>query len=91
MRRRVINVWSTRDDPKRVNRRVASVVMLLDVIHVHCAIHTGDLEYVLRVVEQIRILPQELLVALEVDRINLHAFHVSTLLSFTSSWFQCLE
>ena len=57
MRRGVIDVWTMRDDPKRVNRRVASIVMLLDVIHVHGATHTRDLKYIFRVVEQIRILP----------------------------------
>lgn len=72
MRRSVIDVWSMRDDPERVNRRVASIVMLLDVIHVHRATHSGDLENVFRVVEQIWILPYEFLVAFEVDRINLH-------------------
>jgi len=71
MRRSVIDVWSMRDDPKRVDRRVASIVMLLDVIHVNRATHTGDLENVFRVVEQIRILPYEFLVAFEVDCINL--------------------
>lgn len=72
MRRGVIDIWSMGDDPKRVDRRVASIVMLLDVIHVHGATHTAYLKYVFRVVEQIRILPQEFLVALEVNRVNLH-------------------
>lgn len=83
MRRSVIDVWSMRDDPERVNRRVASIVMLLDVIHVHCATHSGDLENVFRVVEQIRILPYEFLVAFEVDRINLHQhFNITDLSAY---------
>lgn len=57
MRRRVVDLWSVRDDSKRINRRMASVIMLLDMDHVHRATHTRDLEYVFRVVEQIRILP----------------------------------
>lgn len=31
---RVVDIWTMRDYPERVDRRMASIVMLLDVLHV---------------------------------------------------------
>lgn len=57
VRRRVVDVRSLGDDPERVYRRVASVVMLLNMFHVHSATHSTDLVDIFYVVEDIRILP----------------------------------
>lgn len=56
MRRRVVDVWPVRDDPERVYSRMASVVMLLNVNHVHSATQALDLVDVFYVVENIRVL-----------------------------------
>ena len=45
--------------------------MLLDVLHIDCAAHSRELIDVFRVVEKIRILTQELFVALEMNRVDL--------------------
>lgn len=53
---RVVDVRATRDDPERIDRRVAAVVMLLNVLHVHRAANSRDLEYFFGVVEDVGIL-----------------------------------
>lgn len=68
---RVVNIWALRDDPIRIDRRVASIVMLLDMFHVYSAAHTWHLENVFSVIEQIRVLAKKFLVALEMNCINL--------------------
>lgn len=68
---RVVYIWALRDDPKRIDRRVASIVMLLDMFHVYSAAHTWDLENFFRVIEQIWVLAEKFLVAFEMNRINL--------------------
>lgn len=60
------------DDAKWIDGRMASIVVALDVIHVHCAAHAWDLENVFAVIQQIRVFPYQFLVAFEVNRINLH-------------------
>jgi hypothetical protein len=57
MRRRVVDIGAVRDDPEWVYRRVASVVMLLNVFHVYGATHAVYLVNVFYVVEDIRVLP----------------------------------
>lgn len=56
MRGRIINVGANRNDPIGIDRRMASVVMPLDVLHIDCARHAWDLIYVFGVIEQIGIL-----------------------------------
>lgn len=53
MRQRVINVWSMSYNPKRVYRRKASIVILLDMGHLHCTAQPGDLVDIFRVVKEI--------------------------------------
>lgn len=69
MRRRVIDVWSKSDDPKRVDRTVASLVMPLDVIHVHGVTLIPGI-WNMSFVQQIWILLYEFLVTYEVNRIH---------------------
>lgn len=71
MRRRVIGTRSVGNDSQRVDGRMASVVVPLDVLYVHGGAHSLDLEQVLRIVEQIRVLSDQCLVAFEVDSIDL--------------------
>lgn len=51
MRSGVVDIWTTRNDSIRIDRRVASIIMLLDVFHVDSATHSGDLEDVFRIIE----------------------------------------
>jgi hypothetical protein len=67
----VVDVGSSGDNPVWVYGRMASVVVLPDVFHVDGAADAGDLVYVLGVVEQVWVLPQQLLVALEVNGVDL--------------------
>jgi hypothetical protein len=67
----VVDTGARRDDPVGVYGGVASIVVLPDVLHVHCAADARDLIDVLGVVEQVRVFPEELLVAIEVNGINL--------------------
>jgi len=67
----VVDVGARRDNPVGVYRWVASVVVLPDVVHVHRAVDARDLVDVLGVVEQVWVFPQELLVAFEVNSVNL--------------------
>lgn len=53
MRGRIIDIRAKRDDPIWIDRRMASIVMPLDVLHIHSARHAGNLIYVFGVVEQI--------------------------------------
>lgn len=57
MKRRVIDIGAVRDDPEWVYRRVAPVVMLLNVFHVNSATHALDLVDIFYVVEDIRVFP----------------------------------
>lgn len=71
MRRRVVDTRAQRDDPIRIDRRVASIIVPLYVLHVHGAAHTRDLINVLRIIKQIWVFSQHFLVALKVNHINL--------------------
>lgn len=50
---RVVDIRTLRNNPERIDARVAAVVMPLDVLHVHRAANSGDLEDILGVVEEI--------------------------------------
>jgi hypothetical protein len=67
----VVDVGACWDNPVGVYRRVASVVVFPDVLHLHRAADARDLIDVLGVVEKVWVLPEELLVAFEVNSINL--------------------
>ena len=71
MGRGIVNGWTRRNDPKRVYGRMASVVMPLDVRHVDRAAHSRNLVDVFRVIEQVRVLAQQFLVAFEMNCIDL--------------------
>lgn len=71
MRRRVVNVRANRNNPQWIHGRTASIIMPFDVFHAHSAAHPWNLKNVFRVIEQILVLSDQLLVALEVNRINL--------------------
>lgn len=71
MRRRVVNIRAKRNDAKWINRRMASIVMPLDVFHVDCTTDPRHLKNVFGVIEEIRVLTKQFLVTLEVDSINL--------------------
>ena len=59
------------DDAEGVDGRMAPVVMVLDMVHVDGATNGGVLEQILRVVEEVWVLADELLVGLEVDDVDL--------------------
>lgn len=71
MRSRVVNVRANRNNSQWIHGRMASIIMPLNVFHVHSAAHPGDLENVFGVIEQIGVLSDQLLVALEMNCINL--------------------
>lgn len=71
MGRRKINIGAKRDDPKWIDRWVASVIVFLDMLHIDSATHAWNLEYVFSIVQQAWVLAKELFIALEVDCINL--------------------
>jgi len=73
MRQRVINVWSMSDDLKRVYRRKASIVVLLDMIHLYCTAHSRDLVDIFRVVKEMIILSYESFIAFEDHRVSLQS------------------
>lgn len=73
MGRRIINVWSKRNDSIWIDGRVTSIIMALDMLHIDSASHARDLIYVFGIIEQIRILSKQFLVALEVNSINLYS------------------
>lgn len=56
MRGGVVDIWAARNYPERIDRRMASIVVPFDVIHLDCAAHSRNLENVFGVVEQIRVL-----------------------------------
>ena len=70
MRCRVVDLLAHGHNSIRIDRRMAPVVMVLDVPHVHRLTNAWDLVQILSIIEQIRILPNELLVALEVHQIH---------------------
>lgn len=72
MRRRVINIGAKRNDSKRIDSRMASIIMLLYMFHMNRAAYPFGLVYVFGVIEQIWILSQQFLVAFEVNCINLN-------------------
>jgi len=74
MRRKIINIGANRNNTQWIHRRVASVIVELDVIHVDGATHAWDLKDVLCVVEQIWILPYKFPVTLEKNCIDLLKF-----------------
>jgi hypothetical protein len=57
MRRRVVNIRAKRNDAKWINRRMASIVMPLDVFHFDCTTDARHLKNVFGVIEEIRVLP----------------------------------
>lgn len=67
----VVDIETHGNDPVRVYRGVTSIVVLPDVLHLDRAADATDLVDVLRVVEQVWVFPKELLVALEVNGVNL--------------------
>lgn len=71
MRSRKIDVRTKRNDPKGINGGMAAIIMPLDVFHVDRTTHARNLEYVFGVIEQVRELTEQFLVALEVNSINL--------------------
>jgi hypothetical protein len=72
------DVGAYRDNPVGVYGWMASVVVLPYVLHIDRATHARNLVDVLGVIEQIRVFPDELLVALEMNNINLeNKFHES--------------
>lgn len=71
MRRGVVNGVPQGNDAKGVNRWMTAIVMLLDVVHVHCWRHSGDLVHILEVVEHVGVFTNKLLVALEMNNIHL--------------------
>lgn len=75
MRSCIVYIWTTGNNSKWIDGRVASIVMLLDMLHMDSATHSRDLIYVFSIVEQIWVLAKELLVALEVNSINLYFQH----------------
>jgi len=71
MRSRIINVWPHRNNTKWIDRRMTSIVMQLYMFDVHCATNARKLENVFSVIKKIWEFVQQLLVALEVNCINL--------------------
>lgn len=71
MRGRVVNTWANRNYAKWIDSSTISIVIPLDEFHVDCTTDARDLENVLDVIEQIRVLTYQFLVTLEVDSINL--------------------
>jgi hypothetical protein len=69
MRRRIINSGRQRDNLVRIDVFV-TIIMVPNVIHVDRLCNAGNLVYVFRVVEKIRIPPNRLSAALEVNVIN---------------------
>lgn len=52
---RVVDIRTLRNNPERIDGRMAAVVMVFDVLHVDCTANSGDLENVLGVVEDVGI------------------------------------
>lgn len=77
MRGRIICIRTKRNDSKRINKRMASVVVVLDMFHDHGATHARDLKNIFSVIKQIRVFPDKLLVALEMNSINLYTVEYS--------------
>jgi hypothetical protein len=74
----IIDAGACWDNPIRVYGWMASVVVFPYVLHINRAAHARNLVDVLGVIEQIRVFPDEFLVALEVNSINLeNKFHES--------------
>jgi hypothetical protein len=67
----VVDIGACGDNPVRVYGWMASVVVLPYVLHIDRAADARNLVDVLGVIEQVRVFPDELLVALEVNSINL--------------------
>lgn len=72
-------MWSTIVDtgtcwhnPRGVLVRMRQEVVLFDVPHVHCVLHSWGLVHVLHIVEQVRILVNHSSVASEVHHVCLH-------------------
>lgn len=71
MGRSIVNIWTLWDDSKWIDGWMTSIVMLLNVLHVNCTAHARDLENVFGVIEYIWIFAQQLLIALEVNSVDL--------------------
>jgi hypothetical protein len=74
--------------PELVDSWMATIVMLLDVVHVDCIPNRLDLKQLFGVVEQVGVLANQLLVTLEVYNINLptkarHRYKADTLIANT--------
>ena len=73
MRRRIIDLRPDRHDARRVDRRVAAVIVRLDVVQVDRLGHARHLVEVAQVVRQVRIVGDPPQIALEmpdIDRIE---------------------
>lgn len=53
-----MDVRTLGNDTKWIDGRMASIVMLLDMFHVHCTAHPSNLENILCVIEKIRVFAQ---------------------------------
>ena len=67
----VVNVGARGDNPIGIYRWMTPVVVLPDVLHIHRAAHARGLIDILDVVEQVQVLSEELLVAFEVNGVDL--------------------
>ena len=67
----IVYVGSNGDDTKGIDGRMATIVMLLYVVHIHSVRDSWNLIDVLGIIEQIWILPYQFLVAFEVYGIHL--------------------
>lgn len=72
--------WGHEDDSKWIDGRLASIVKLFNVNHVHCATDSGGFANVFGVIEDIWILVHWLLVAFEVKSIDLPSISTGVLL-----------
>ena len=70
MRSAKIDHRPSRDDPRRVNPRMAGVVMPLDLREVHRLRHSRHLVQLARIVRQMRIRIDQMQVAFEMDVID---------------------
>lgn len=67
----VVNLLPHRNDTEWVDGRMTPIIMVLDMVHIDSSSDAGNLEQILRVVEQVGVLTDELLVGFEVDDVDL--------------------
>mmetsp|Transcript_20721 Transcript_20721/g.58992 ORF Transcript_20721/g.58992 Transcript_20721/m.58992 type:complete len:230 (+) Transcript_20721:99-788(+) len=75
MREGEVDAWPNRHDAERVDGRVRAVVVLLDVVHVHGLRDAVQLVDLARVVDEVGVVRDALLVALEVAVVHLVKAH----------------